>query len=344
MAADPVLVTGAAGFIGMHVARRLLQDGHAVFGLDNLNDYYDPLLKQARLDQLAAFAGFHFAKVDLADRNAMAELFAARRFPYVVHLAGQVGVRQSLRDPHAYVDANVTGFLNILEGCRHARCRHLVYASSSSIYGANTHMPLRASENADHPLSLYGATKKANELMAHAYAHLFAVPATGLRFFTVYGPWGRPDMAMWLFTAAIIDGKPIRLFNNGEMRRDFTYIDDVTEAITRLIARPPAGNPAWSGDSLDPATSDAPWHVYNVGNSRAVELVDFVSVIEQAVGRPAVRELLPMQPGDVLETCADCSDLECAVGFRPNTSIEDGVRSFVGWFREYHRSRHGIAS
>ncbi len=340
---DPVLVSGAAGFIGMHVARRLLQDGHAVVGIDNLNDYYDPRLKQARLGALAGFAKFQFKKADIADRTAMAELFAAYRFPSVVHLAAQVGVRQSLRDPQAYVDANLAGFVNVLEGCRQVGCRHLVYASSSSVYGANTRMPLRVSDNVDHPLSLYGATKKANELMAHAYAHLFAIPATGLRFFTVYGPWGRPDMAMWLFAAAIMDGKPIRLFNNGRMRRDFTYIDDVTEAVTRLLAKPPAPDAAWSGATLDPATSSAPWRVYNIGNSRPVELTDLVAVIERAVGKPAVRELLPIQPGDVVETFADCADLEREVGFRPDTSIEDGIGRFVAWLRDYRRAE-GIGS
>lgn len=338
---DPVLVSGAAGFIGMHVARRLLQDGHAVVGLDNLNDYYDPALKRARLGELAGFAKFQFKKADLADRAAMAELFAAYRFPAVVHLAAQVGVRQSLRDPHAYVDANLAGFLNILEGCRQTGCRHLLYASSSSVYGADTRMPLRVSDRTDHPLSLYGATKKANELMAHAYSHLFAIPATGLRFFTVYGPWGRPEMAMWLFTAAVMDGKPVRLFNQGRMRRDFTFIDDVAEAVVRLLARPPGPNPSWSGDAPDPASSNAPWHIYNIGNSRPVELTDLVAVIERAVGRPALCELLPMQPGDVVETCADCSDLERAVGFRPATAIEDGVRRFAQWLRDYRRTVHG---
>jgi UDP-glucuronate 4-epimerase len=328
----------------MHVARRLLQEGHSVVGLDNLNDYYDPLLKKARLDELAVFVNFQFKEADLSDRQVVAELFAAYSFPTVVHLAAQVGVRQSLRDPHAYVDANLTGFMNILEGCRRAGSRHFVYASSSSVYGANTHMPLRATDNVDHPLSLYAATKKANELMAHAYSHLFAIPATGLRFFTVYGPWGRPDMAMWLFTAAIMDGKPIRLFNNGRMRRDFTYIDDVAEAVTRLLAQPPAADAAWSGDMPNPASSNAPWHVYNIGNSRPVELTDLVSAIEKAVGRSAVREFLPMQPGDVVETCADCSDLERAVGFRPDTSIEEGARRFAEWLRDYRKSGRGSAS
>jgi UDP-glucuronate 4-epimerase len=335
---QPVLVTGAAGFIGFHVARRLLADGNAVVALDNLNSYYDPELKKTRLAELAAYANFQFEQRDVADRAALAELFATYRFDGVIHLAAQAGVRHSLHDPHAYADANVIGFLNILEGCRNAGCKHLIYASSSSVYGANTRMPLRTSDNTDHPLSLYGATKKANELMAHAYASLFGLPATGLRFFTVYGPWGRPDMAMWLFTAAIMDGTPVKLFNNGRLRRDFTYIDDVTEAIIRLVKRPPAPNSSWSGDAPDPATSRAPWRLYNVGNSRPVEVLELVRLIEQAVGQPAIRELLPMQPGDVLETCADSADLERAVGFRPNTSIEDGTQLFVEWFRAFRKA------
>ena len=334
---ESVLVTGAAGFIGFHVARRLLADGGAVIALDNLNSYYDPNVKKARLAELTPYANFHFEQQDLADRDAIAELFSAYRFDVVIHLAAQAGVRYSLLNPHAYADTNLTGFLNVLEGCRHVGCKHLIYASSSSIYGANTRMPLRTSDNTDHPLSLYGATKKANELMAHSYAHLFGLPATGLRFFTVYGPWGRPDMAMWLFTAAIIDGTPLKLFNNGRLRRDFTYIDDVTEAIIRLVKHPPDANPMWSGKAPDPATSRAPWRLYNVGNSCPVEVIDLVALIEQAVGRPAIGEFLPMQPGDVLETCADSSDLERAVGFRPNTSIEDGTRRFVEWFRSYYR-------
>jgi UDP-glucuronate 4-epimerase len=271
--------------------------------------------------------------MDIGERKTVAALFAAHRFPAVVHLAAQAGVRHSLIDPHAYVDANVTGFLNVLEGCRHAGCRHLIYASSSSVYGANSRVPFRTADNVDHPLSLYGATKKANELMAHAYAHLFALPATGLRFFTVYGPWGRPDMAMWLFTDAIMQGRPIKLFNNGQMRRDFTYIDDAVEAVVRLIPRPPAPNPAWSGE--DPATSRAPWRVYNIGNSLPVEVTEVVRLIEEALGKPAVRELLPMQPGDVPQTCADASDLARAVGFRPNTPIGEGVRRFVDWFLRF---------
>jgi UDP-glucuronate 4-epimerase len=336
MSADPILVTGAAGFIGFHVARRLAAGGRAVVGLDNLNAYYDPALKQARLDALAKERSFRFVKLDLADRAGMTALFAEHRFPHVVHLAAQAGVRYSLVDPHAYTDANLTGFLNILEGCRHVQSRHLVYASSSSVYGANTKMPFSTAQNVDHPLSLYGATKKANELMAHAYAHLFGVPTTGLRFFTVYGPWGRPDMAMWLFTDAILAGRPIRLFNHGNMRRDFTYVDDVVEAVVRLIERPPAGAAGWSGDRPDPATSRAPWRVYNIGNHTPVEVTEVVRLIEQALGKQAVRELLPMQPGDVPETCADVEDLRRDVGFAPDTPIAEGVRRFVDWFRAYH--------
>jgi UDP-glucuronate 4-epimerase len=335
---DCVLVTGAAGFIGFHLARRLLANGAAVIGLDNLNSYYDPKLKKARLTELAPCPNFRFEQRDLADRTAISELFAAHRFDFVVHMAGQAGVRHSVADPHAYADSNLTGFLNILEGCRHKGCRHLIYASSSSVYGANTRMPLRTADNTDHPLSLYGATKKANEAMAHSYASLFRLPTTGLRFFTVYGPWGRPDMAMWLFTAAIMDGAPVKLFNNGRMRRDFTYVDDVAEAVTRLVTRPPAADAAWSGDAPDPATSYAPWRLYNVGNSQPVEVNELVRLLESVVGRPAIREFLPMQPGDVAETCADSSDLERAVGFRPNTSIEDGARFFVDWFRAFRRS------
>jgi UDP-glucuronate 4-epimerase len=335
---EPVLVTGAAGFIGMHVARRLLADGRDVLGVDDLNAYYDPRLKEARVAELRAFHNFEFVRADIAKSGPIAELFAAHRFPQVVHLAAQAGVRHSLVDPHAYANANLTGFLNVLEGCRHSGCRHLVYASSSSVYGANTRVPFSTSDNVDHPLSLYGATKKANELMAHAYAHLFALPATGLRFFTVYGPWGRPDMAMWLFADAIMQGRPIKLFNHGQMRRDFTYVDDVVETVVRLVPRPPAPNPAWSGTAPDPATSLAPWHVYNIGNNRPVEVTEVVRLIEEAIGKPAVREMLPMQPGDVPETCADVAALERAVGFRPMTPIGEGVRRFVDWFLGFRRA------
>ena len=332
---NPVLVTGAAGFIGYHVALRLLEQGRTVVGLDNLNAYYDPALKQGRLNELARFPAFQFERGNLADRERIAGLFDAMRFPHVVHLAAQAGVRHSLVDPSAYAEANLVGFLNVLEGCRHTGCRHLVYASSSSVYGGNTKVPFSTSDNVDHPLSFYGATKKANELMAHAYAHLFSIPATGLRFFTVYGPWGRPDMAMWLFADAILQGKPIQLFNHGRMRRDFSYIDDVVEAVVRLIERPAAPDPAWNAAAPNPATSFAPWRVYNIGNHTPVEVTEVVRLLEEALGRRASRELLPMQPGDVPETCADVADLEAAVGFRPNTPIEEGVRRFVAWYRGY---------
>jgi len=337
MAESPVLVTGAAGFIGMHVALRLLAAGRAVVGIDNLNAYYEPDLKQARLQELRKFAEFQFEKIDIADGKATADLFAVRRFAEVVHLAGQAGVRYSLVDPHAYVDANLVGFANILEGCRRNGCQHLVYASSSSVYGANTKVPFRTSDNADHPLSLYGATKRANELMAHSYAHLFALPATGLRFFTVYGPWGRPDMAVWLFTEAIAAGRPIRLFNNGCMRRDFTFIDDAVEAVVRLVAQPPAADPSWSGDNPDPAASAAPWRIYNIGNSAPVEIGEVVRLIEQELGKKAIREMWPLQPGDILESYADVAALERAVAFRPKTAIADGIRRFVTWHRSFRR-------
>jgi UDP-glucuronate 4-epimerase len=331
--AEPILLTGAAGFIGFHVTRRLLERGRSVVGLDNLDPYYDVRLKQARLERLAGFSSFGFERLDIADRAGMAALFSARRFAVVVHLAAQAGVRHSLSDPHAYVEANVAGFLNVLEGCRKQQCRHLVYASSSSIYGANTKTPFSTSQAADHPLSLYGATKRANELMAHAYAHLFAIPATGLRFFTVYGPWGRPDMAVWRFTAAVFEGRPVQLFNHGRMRRDFTYIDDAAEAVLRILDRVPQGDPHWSSEHPDPAGSRAPWRLYNIGNGRPVEVGEVLRLIEQASGRTAATELMPMQPGDVAETCADVADLEREFGFRPNTPIEEGVRRFVTWYR-----------
>jgi UDP-glucuronate 4-epimerase len=336
MADAPILVTGAAGFIGFHVARRLLQNGSQVVGLDNLNAYYDPKLKEVRLTELAKHPGFRFAKLDLADKAGMAALFAEHRFPYVVHLGAQAGVRYSLTDPYAYVDSNLIGFANVLEGCRHNNCRHLLFASSSSVYGANTHMPFSEHDNVDHPLSVYGATKKSNELMAHAYAHLFNLPATGLRFFTVYGPWGRPDMAMWLFTAAIADGRPIKVFNHGNMRRDFTYIDDVVESIVRIVPRAPVPNPKWDGASPDPATSAAPWRIYNIGNNNPVELMELIRLIEDAVGKKAVMEMLPLQAGDVSITYADVDDLKRDVGFRPSMPIATGVKRFIDWYRDYH--------
>jgi UDP-glucuronate 4-epimerase len=335
---NPILVTGAAGFIGFHVARRLVQAGRNVIGVDNVSPYYDPTLKEARLRQLAGAKNFEFVRLDLADRAATATLFAEHRFPFVVHLAAQAGVRHSLVDPHAYADANLVGFLNILEGCRHTSCRHLVYASSSSVYGSNTRMPFRTSDNVDHPLSLYGASKKANELMAHSYSHLFNLPATGLRFFTVYGPWGRPDMAMWIFAAAISAGKPIKLFNHGKMRRDFTYIDDVAQAVVRLVDRPAQGDPNWSGEAPDPARSSAPWRVYNIGNNNPVDILEVVSLLEQALGKKAIRELVAMQPGDVPATFADVDDLMRDIGFKPSTPITDGVARFIAWYKEYHRA------
>jgi len=336
---EPILVTGVAGFIGFHLARRFLAGGWHVLGIDNLNDYYDPHLKRARVRELKDQPKFLFQKCDIAHRPAMAKLFAAHRFDYVVHLAAQAGVRYSLQHPHTYADSNLIGFLNVLEGCRHRGCKHLIYASSSSVYGANKRMPLRTSDNTDHPISLYGASKKANEAMAHSYASLFGIPATGLRFFTVYGPWGRPDMAMWLFTAAILDGAPVKLFNDGRMRRDFTYIDDVTEAVNRLLTQPPRADPTTSDPTPDPASSQAPWRLYNVGNSQPVEVNEVVRLIEDATGRSAIREYLPLQPGDVLETCADCTELERAVGFRPNTPLKDGVRLFVDWFQTFRRTQ-----
>ena len=338
MTNGPVLVTGAAGFIGFHVAKRLLRDGHDVVGLDNMNAYYDPSLKEARRAELAKSNQLRFVKLDLADRDAMGSLFKEHRFPYVVHLAAQAGVRYSLVDPFAYVDSNLTGFATILEGCRRNDTRHLLYASSSSVYGSNTKMPFSVHDNVDHPLSLYGASKKANELMAHAYAHLFGLPMTGLRFFTVYGPWGRPDMAMWIFAKAIIAGEPVKLFNNGNMRRDFTYIDDVVESVVRLIDQPPAANPGFSAALPDPGSSSAPWRVYNIGNNTPVELLEVVRLLEEAIGKKAKRELLPIQPGDVPATYADVDDLMRDVGFRPSTPIAEGIARFVDWYHSYQRA------
>jgi UDP-glucuronate 4-epimerase len=330
-----ILVTGAAGFIGFHVAQRLLQSGRRVVGLDNLNAYYDPQLKAARLNILKNDPRFHFERLDLVDRIAIQELFARHRFPVVIHLAAQAGVRYSLQDPHAYIDANLVGFTNILEGCRHNSCRHLLFASSSSVYGANTKLPFSVHDNVDHPISLYAASKKANELMAHSYSHLYRIPSTGLRFFTVYGPWYRPDMALFIFANAIVEGQPIKLFNRGEMRRDFTYVDDVTEALVRLIDRAPQGNPDWSGAAPDPASSTAPWRIYNVGNNKPEELMRVVALLEQELGRKADKQLLPIQPGDVPATYADIDDLIRDVDFRPATPIEDGIRKFVAWYRSY---------
>jgi len=337
MTHNAILVTGAAGFIGFHVAEHLLSAGHAVVGLDCMNDYYDPKLKEARLDILRPKSNFTFVKLDLANCGATKSLFAQHRFPVVIHLAAQAGVRYSLQNPHAYIDANIEGFINVLEGCRHNECKHLLFASSSSVYGANTKLPFSVQDNVDHPISLYAASKKANELMAHAYSHLYRVPATGLRFFTVYGPWYRPDMALFIFAKAILEEKPIKLFNHGNMRRDFTYIDDVSEAVVRLMDRPPQENPAWSGDKPDPATSAAPWKIYNIGNNRPEELMHVVSLLEKEFGRTAIKEMLPMQPGDVPATFADIEDLARDVGFRPVTTIEDGIRRFARWFREYHK-------
>ena len=337
-AVNPILVTGAAGFIGFHVARRLVEAGRDVIGVDNLSPYYDPKLKKARLQELAGAKNFKFMRLDLADRAATAALFAEHRFPFVIHLAAQAGVRHSLVDPHAYASANLDGFLNVLEGCRHHDCRHLVYASSSSVYGANTRMPFRTSDNVDHPLSLYGASKKANELMAHSYSHLFNLPTTGLRFFTVYGPWGRPDMAMWIFAAAISAGKPIKLFNNGNMRRDFTFIDDVVQAVVRLIYRPARGDPDWSADAPDPSRSSAPWRIYNIGNNSPVDVLEVVKILEQSIGKKAIRELLPMQPGDVPATFADVDDLMRDVGFKPSTPIAEGIARFIAWYKQYHQA------
>ena len=334
---EQILVTGAAGFIGFHVARRLLEAGWEVVGIDNLNDYYDPKLKIARRAQLQTHNAFRFIELDLSDRDGMAKLFADFKFPYVINLAAQAGVRHSLTAPHDYISANLIGFLNVLEGCRHNGCRHLVYASSSSVYGANTRMPFSTSDSVDHPLSLYGASKKANELMSHSYAHLFGLPTTGLRFFTVYGPWGRPDMAMWLFASAILEGRPIKLFNHGQMQRDFTFVGDVVESVVRLVERPPAGNPEWSGDAPDPATSRAPWRVYNIGNHTPVEVLRVVELIEQAVGKPAIREYVGMQPGDVPATFADVDDLIRDVDFTPATPIEVGIRRFVDWYVAYRQ-------
>jgi UDP-glucuronate 4-epimerase len=333
----PILVTGAAGFIGYHVARRLLERGETVLGLDNLSPYYDVRLKQARLAQLKPFKAFRFLKLDLTDRRKIASLFARHKFRRVVHLAAQAGVRYSLVNPHAYTDSNVAGFLNILEGCRHAKTEHLVYASSSSVYGGNTRMPFSVRDNVDHPVSLYAATKKANELMAHTYAHLYGIPCTGLRFFTVYGPWGRPDMALFLFTKAILAGKPIDVYNHGRMQRDFTYIDDIVEGVVRALDRPAKPDAAWSGETPNSATSSAPYRLYNIGNHQPVELLCMIELLERALGKTARKNFLPIQPGDVPATYADVQDLIDDVGFKPDTPLEEGIRKFVEWYRSYYK-------
>ena len=331
------LVTGAAGFIGFHLTRRLLADGWRVTGIDNLNDYYDPALKRDRLALIQNHEHFGFFELDLADRTGMEQLFDEGNFAAVVNLAAQAGVRYSIENPRAYIDSNIVGFLNILEGCRHSDAvRHLVYASSSSVYGANTSYPFSVHDNVDHPVSLYAATKKSNELMAHTYSHLYGLPTTGLRFFTVYGPWGRPDMALFKFVRAILSDEPIDVYGHGNMRRDFTYIDDIIEGVVRVMTAIPEGDPSWTGDDPDPSCSAAPWRVYNIGNNNPVELLRFIEVIEEALGRKAVRNLMPMQPGDVPATAADVEALSAAVGFHPSTPIEAGVRRFVDWYLEYY--------
>lgn len=331
-----ILVTGAAGFIGSHVSLRLLARGDTVVGLDNLNDYYDVRLKEARLARLQGRAGFGFVRADVADTQALLDLFAVERFGGVIHLAAQAGVRYSLINPHAYVSANLAGFVNILEGCRHNDVKHLVYASSSSVYGGNTHLPFSEHDSVDHPVSLYAATKKSNELMAHTYSHLFGLPTTGLRFFTVYGPWGRPDMALFLFAKAIMEGKPIDVFNHGQMMRDFTYVDDIVEGVIRVLDRPAAPAADYCADRPDPAASNVPYRVFNIGNSQPVKLMEYIEALEKALGKVAGKRFLPLQPGDVPATFADTALLDEWTGFKPATSIEEGVARFVAWYNEYY--------
>ena len=331
-----ILVTGAAGFIGYTLSQRLLARGDSVFGIDNLNDYYDVGLKKARLGRLLGYAQFRFEKIDIADQAAMSALCARESFEVIVHLAAQVGVRYSIENPHAYIGANLVGYANVLEGARHAKVKHFVFASSSSVYGANTRLPFAERDNVDHPVSLYAATKKANELMAHSYAHLYGLPCTGLRFFTVYGPWGRPDMALFLFTKAILQDEPIQVFNYGRMVRDFTYIDDIVEGVVRVIDRPATPDPAWRGSDPDPATSYAPYRIFNIGNNQPVELMRYIRAVEAALDRKAVMNMLPMQAGDVAETAADISRLEAAIDFCPRTSVEVGVKKFVEWYKDYY--------
>ena len=332
-----ILVTGAAGFIGMTTSLRLLARGDEVVGLDNLNDYYEVSLKESRLARLTGHPGFRFVKLDVADRPGMEQLFAAEKFDKVIHLAAQAGVRYSLKNPHAYVDSNLVGFINILEGCRHGKVGHLIYASSSSVYGGNTKMPFSEHDSVDHPVSLYAATKKANELMAHTYSHLYGLPTTGLRFFTVYGPWGRPDMALFLFTKAILEGRPIDVFNHGNMLRDFTYVDDIVEGVIRLLDRTATANPGYVAEEADPATSNVPYRVFNIGNNDPVPLLDFIGAIENALGMKAERRLLPLQDGDVPATFADTALLDDWVGFAPATPIQEGVSRFIAWYRDYYK-------
>lgn len=331
-----VMVTGCAGFIGFHITNRLLNDDYLVVGIDNLNDYYDVNLKKARLEKLKKFTEFAFIHASLEDQKEIEKTFSIYKPAIVINLAAQAGVRYSLTNPYAYIDSNIVGFMNVLEAFRHYGGEHLIFASSSSVYGANTKMPFSVHDNVDHPLSLYAATKKSNELMAHTYSYLYGIPVTGLRFFTVYGPWGRPDMALFLFTKAILAGEPIKVFNYGKMKRDFTYIDDVVEGVVRLINKKPESNLAWSGDNPDPGTSLAPYKIYNLGNNKPVELMQFIAVLEEKLGQEAKKEFLPLQAGDIPETYADVDDLMRAVGFRPSTPIEVGIERFVAWYREYY--------
>jgi UDP-glucuronate 4-epimerase len=334
-----ILVTGAAGFIGFHVSMRLLQQGYTVIGLDNMSDYYDIQLKEDRIKQLETDEAFAFLRLDLADRAGMEDLYAAYHFDRVINLAAQAGVRYSLENPHTYIDSNVMGFLHVLEGCRRTNVPHLVFASSSSVYGLNSKMPFSVHDNVDHPISLYAATKKANELMAHTYSHLYGIPTTGLRFFTVYGPWGRPDMALFLFTRSILTGLPIQIFNNGQMQRDFTYIDDIVEGVVRVMNHIPETDPAWTGEAPDPGSSPAPYRLYNIGNKNPVQLMEFVGAIENKLGKKAEKEFLPMQPGDVPATCADVNDLNQAVGFKPSTPLKEGIEKFIEWYLDYYENR-----
>lgn len=337
MSKKQVLVTGAAGFIGFHLSKRLLSEGYAVVGLDNMNDYYEVALKESRLNLLKEMEDFEFRQLGIEDKKELGELFKEHSFSFVVNLAAQAGVRYSLTNPQAYIDSNIQGFINILEACRQYKPEHLIYASSSSVYGANTKMPFSVHHNVDHPLSLYAATKKANELMAHTYSSLYHLPTTGLRFFTVYGPYGRPDMALSLFTKAILEGKPIDVYNHGKMKRDFTYVDDIVSGIMKLLPEAPTGNKLWDGDHPDPSSSFAPYRVFNIGNNKPVELLRFIEVLEEKIGKKAIKNFMPIQPGDVPETYADIEALENAVGFRPSTSFKEGISNFVDWYREYYK-------